>query len=253
MRRPRPTALVLAALCAPACFYDSMGAGAGGAGSTTAGTSTAATTADSEHDPSTTGSPTPDTTTTTATSETTAAETTTTATTAATTGDPGDDCGAAHVQLLELVADAEIQFPMVSKSSQTGEGEIATSAIVELGTVDFTVELDCTAAYTIWARVFDAIPGSQFNDPDAFYAHVDDAEEVPWIYGCDTPGLDPGWSWQRIRSTQTCDAANDWTPKLAAGTHHIVLRNREGAAQDNQAAVARILVTNDPDYVPTSD
>ncbi len=252
MRRPRPTALVLAVLCAPACFYDSMSAGASEAGSTSTATTTgaAATTADSEHDTSTTGSPTPDTTTTTSeTSETTAAETTT----AATTGDLDDTCGAAYVQIPALVEDAKIEFPMISKLSQTGEGEIATSAIPELGTVDFTVELSCAASYTIWARVFDNIPGSQFNDPDAFYARADDSEEVPWSYGCDTAGRDPGWSWQRIRSTPSCDSATDWTPKLAAGTHHIVLRNREGAAQDNQAAIARILVTSDPNYVPSTD
>lgn len=253
MRRPRPTALVLAVLCAPACFYDSMSAASSSAGGTT---TAAATTADSDDAASTTDSPPPDDTTSTET-ETTAAATTAAETdpetTAATTDDPVDTCGAAYTHTPVPVADAKLEFPMVAELSMSGEGKIASSAIDELGTVDFTVELSCADEYTIWVRVFDAVPGSQDNDPDAYYAQADDGPEVAWIYGCDTTKLVPGWSWQRVRSTPTCDTATDWAPKLGAGTHHIVLRNREGAAQNNKAAVARILVTNDPNIVPAND
>ena len=74
-------------------------------------------------------------------------------------------------------------------------------------------------------------------------------------YGCDTEDLEPGWSYQRVHhneGTDSCEIVSlSWN--LPAGNHSLDLRNREGSDFQGAAAVARVLVTSDSEYVPTPE
>lgn len=185
------------------------------------------------------------------TSTTTGSDTTSTTSDSSTTGAP--DCP--PIKILELVEDADISFPMTKMQSMSGEGMIASSPIAMIGSVEFTVDISCPDTYTVWARVYDDNPGPQVNDPDSFTASVDGMQPNDWIYGCETKDEPKGWSWQRITAltARDCDSAMEWTHPLEPGAHLIKLLNRESEVNDVSAAVARILVTNDPDYTPTNE
>lgn len=193
---------------------------------------------------------------------TTSDETTTTAADpSTTTGDPstttgGDNaCPGPIVKILEKVADAELEWPMGTEQSMLGEGTIATSAIPEAGTVEFTVDIPCVDEFAVWARVYDGDPGvHDFGDPDSYYVRVDGGSEITWFYGCQTWEASQEWGWYRTRGANggTCGEAVDWTLPLGPGAHTIRFRNRESQTNEGiRAAIARIFVTNDPSYVPT--
>ena len=263
--------LLAACLAAPACFYDagtattavapeaSTGGDATTAVATTAAPITTGDAADASTDPTTTdptavdpSSPGDDTTTTNATTTddatTTAPDATTTTT--ATTDDP--DCAPFHEVL--YVKDASIEPPMMTGDNDK-EGVVAVSLEAEAGAVLFKVGLPCTDTYYLWGRVFDANPGMPADsDPDSYYASLDDGPEITWEYGCQTADA-PLWSWQRVQlfDPNGCTLKDPWELALTAGTHHVKLRNREEASLFKQNAVARILVTNDPGYVPTNE
>lgn len=252
---------VLGCLAVPACFYDAMPSLAG----PDTGTSSPTTTAP----PITTGPPSDATTdlpantsaatTTISTTTTTTADPTTTTTTVDTTDASTSlsDACADHVPLLALVEDAEVTSPMEKKLSDQDEGIVASSPIAFVGTVAFTLEIPCTGTYRVWGRVYDALTGVNPDDPDSFIVSVDDDPEFDWRYGCQTRNGDPLYTWQQIvqHPGETCDE-QPWPLGLSAGTHTITLRNREAESMGNKkyrAGVARILVTSDLEYVPTTD
>lgn len=108
----------------------------------------------------------------------------------------------------------------------------------------------------MWGRVLDNTPGVKLDDdPDSFWVRADDGPETGWFYGCQTIMQAAGYRWLRVTSgmlNQSCNAAQPWTLNLTAGSHTVHLRNREPVGDDNVAAIARVLVTNDLDYVPAA-
>jgi hypothetical protein len=165
----------------------------------------------------------------------------------------GDGCPG-PVKILELVADADLDFPMEFEVSGSGEGTIATSGYSDVGTVEFTVDIPCAGEYAVWARVYDGNPGvHDYADPDSYYVRVDGGAEFTWFYGCQTEDANQAWNWLRTRGVgDDCGDFDDWTLPLAPGPHVIRFRNRESQTNGGtRAAIARILVTDDPGYVPT--
>jgi hypothetical protein len=165
-------------------------------------------------------------------------------------GDTGCDDPVTRVVLVE---DAVVTPPMESMTSRLGEGVVAYSAVEDAGTVEFELDIPCDDEYALWGRVNDVEPGPlQYADPDSYYVTVDDGLEHTWLYGCGTEGA-PQWSWQRMSHAvvgSTCDDISPIDGSFTAGTHTVVLRNREPAASNRYAAIARILATNDPTLVP---
>jgi hypothetical protein len=219
----------IAALClaVSACFVDNMGAASTTAETTGVLTTTAA--------PTSTPDPTTSTT----------ADTTTGA----------DECADFKVTL--LVEDAAVTPPMIPQKTRD-EGIVARSEESDEGTVEFKFMAPCAGTYDVWGRVLDQNPGPKLAvDPDSFTARVDGGPEVTWHYGCTTADIDVDWSWQRVQSLadddDDCDTAALWRLDLTAGEHAITLRNIEDAFLDEHAAVARILVTNDPGDTPTNE
>lgn len=260
MHAPRMFGPVLACLGAYGCFYDTMGGmNTGSTGEPPA----TGTTGDTPPPDPTTGAATTGTTGATGTTD--AGDASTGTTGDATTSDPGTDtnattgdtaCPALDVQLLVLVEGSVVEPPMVTEESQLGEGVIAYSPVAEAGTVEFTVDLPCAGEYTVWGRVHDELPGTLEGNPDSYYARVDGGPEITWVYGCQTTDAEPGWTWQRIQAASgpLCDESVDWVSPLGPGPHAIRLRNRESARGfTTSASVARILVTNDPGFVPQGE
>lgn len=193
-----------------------------------------------------------------ATSEATTAETSTTDETTGeppppeTTGPPS--CEEMFYKGIALVLDAQVVPPMVAEMSTKGEGIVAYSSQSEQGTVTFSFDLPCAGSFALWGRVLDAEPGVNNYDPDSFYVRVDGGAEGGWYYGCQTTGLPSGYHWLRVRTGQQgapCDQQAPLTVDLSAGVHTVTLRNREQQdGQGNVAAVARVLLVNDPNYTP---
>jgi hypothetical protein len=176
------------------------------------------------------------------------------------TSDTGDPTGSGPCQQtvteLVLVESSTVTPPMETAVSEMGEGTIAFSEVAEQGTVVFLVDLPCADTYYVWGRVNDFNPGTHGSgDPDSYYVTVDTGQEMTWFYGCGT-FESPQWTWQPVHDGELgadCEAGIDLEADLDAGVHTIVVRNREDAWFENFAAIARILVTNDPDHVPTNE
>ena len=145
---------------------------------------------------------------------------------------------------------------MEKSQSMVGEGTIAFSRKPEMGVVNFPVAPPCAGPVAVWARVQDLEAGINDKDPDSFYPRVDDEAETAWLYGCQTYDMPAGYHWLRVRAGvpgEKCNTFTDWSPQLGAGSHTISLRNREGQSGMAVAAVARLLVTSDFNYVPNGD
>lgn len=174
-----------------------------------------------------------------------------------TTGPPDDSCQGQGmvVKILELVDDAVIMWPMEKEWSQFGEGTLASSPSANQGTVDFTINVPCSDNYILWGRVVDQYVGAHDYDPDSFFVNAGGLGEVTWIYGCQTDGNQFKWSWERVQQNfnSSCNGPAAVTVPLAAGTHHIVLRNRESENDGARAGIARLIVTNDPNFVPMNE
>jgi len=170
-----------------------------------------------------------------------------------TSGAP-DVCPGLLVKEIELVEGALVEAPMTTLVSENGEGLVAFSGVAESGAVTFTFDLPCPGTYLAWGRVLDMWPDVHDNyDPDSFYVQADGGPEAGWFYGCQTADK-PGYRWLRIRpgvEGAPCDSFEPWVLDLSAGVHTIRLRNREWESEGRVAVVARVLLVNDPDYLPT--
>ncbi len=260
--------LALVCLGAPACFTDTMNTSAGPAdASSSTATSPASTDTTSDAstststttpvDPTTgpiataTASTTPDETTTTPDATTTPDGTTSTSTTTADDTTTADTAGC-DVKRIEKAEKALLTPPM-QKMQNNDEGTIAFSYIAGEGSAEFTVDIPCAGTYHLWARVLDLAPGvGNGQDPDSFTVSVDGESKIEWVYGCTTS---TAWSWQRVqeRDSLTCLGAAAYPLELGSGQHTITLGNLEAGVLDKYAAVARILVTSDPNYLPVDE
>lgn len=137
--------------------------------------------------------------------------------------------------------------------------EIVASEVAEQGTAAFLWNAPCQDDYVLWAYVWDQTEGASTNDPDSYFIQLDDGGETFWRYGCQTIDIldpQPAWHWLRVQESITCLDLQDVTYSTDASMHAFTFRNREAGTydQDNPpgevAAIARILVTNDPTYEP---
>lgn len=167
------------------------------------------------------------------------------------TTEPVDPCASPPTVMIDLgVADGVVSEPMQVS------GSVAYSEVAEMGSITFSLDLDCPDQYAIWGHVYDGEPGLINivpGDPaDAYHVEVD-ATAIEWAYGCDT--LVSAWSWQAI-STHAPDCSDDSMVvfDLAAGPHTLMLRNVEAgealALPPSAAMLDGVIITNDLDYHP---
>ena len=140
-------------------------------------------------------------------------------------------------------------------------GTYFASEVEEQGIADFPWEAPCNDEYFLWARVWDDVGGaSPDNDPDTYYVVMDEGGQAFWRYGCQPNFVlpTPSWYWVKVQEALVCLDVDPVSYTIDAGPHIAHFRNREEGAHDDDdppgriAAITRILITNDPNYVPSN-
>jgi hypothetical protein len=170
------------------------------------------------------------------------------------TGEPCD----AGLPSIHWASDAVVVEPMVLTTALflPGMPQMAYSTTVEAGTITFAFELQCARTILVQGLVWDFSQGTEPANPDSFYASIDGlpAPELEWAYGCETAGLgDESWSWQTLKSGSRNGCVTEpFEVELQAGPHELTLRNREAGDGFDIAAIAAIVVTDDPSLDATT-
>lgn len=169
----------------------------------------------------------------------------------------GEPCGL-ELPMLLWAEDATVTAPMQLAVAEylPDMPMMARSYAAEAGTVTFEVVLSCPAELTVFGLVWDFTEGAEPQNADSYYVTVDGLPipEPVWAYGCETVGLgSESWSWQTLTEwTGIGCASNPYDIVLGAGAHEITLRNREEGGGINAAAIAAIVVTDDPGLDPAT-
>ncbi len=154
-------------------------------------------------------------------------------------------CGETHV-LKRGAADAEISGDWFAVMSMLGEGMIAKIEPNDgtEGAVVWSVEIPCEATWRVWVRAWDQ------GDADSYFVQLDGQPQPAAIFegDCDQNGNNYVWkqlNWRDPVNGQQCQYVEDpWTADWAAGAHEVRFTYRESVN------LARIIVTNDPAFVP---
>ncbi|MFT5432482.1 MAG: hypothetical protein ACI9OJ_003181, partial [Myxococcota bacterium] len=133
-------------------------------------------------------------------------------------------------------------------SSMLGEGPInlLDSTGGTQGNIRFKPNIPCADEWHVWVRYF------QDGSNDSYFATLDGSPSPAAIFegDCSNGGQGYGWAQLNWRDAQAaaCDyIANPWVVQWKPGEHVIEFSFRESAA------MGRILLTNDPNFVPGSD
>jgi hypothetical protein len=169
-----------------------------------------------------------------------------------------DACGADLPALL-WVEDATVTLPMdvAIVSILPDTPLMARSYTAELGAVTFEIDLSCPTELTVFGLVWDLVEGAEPQNADSYYVTVDGlpVPEPTWAYGCETMGLgNESWSWQPLSvwTGMGCSSV-PYGIVLDAGLHELTFRNREGGSGGiDAAAIAAIVVTDDPAFDPST-
>jgi hypothetical protein len=169
------------------------------------------------------------------------------------TGDTGTaDC---ELQQIELgaVADASLSGGwMAVNSTIKGGQEVAAISMGDTsGSVLFTVPIPCMDTWYVWVRFLDA------GGADSYFVTLDAEPDPPAIFEGDCtqePFGTPEYGWRLLNWRDNSDPMNPgnpceyledpWTADWDMGDHTVEFTFREAYA------LSRILVTNDPDFVP---
>lgn len=154
-------------------------------------------------------------------------------------------CDETHV-IRRLVSDADVSGEWFTVMSMLGEGLIAKIDPDQGtdGAVVWSVEIPCTATWQVWVRYWD-----DGND-DSYFVQLDGQPQPAAIFegGCNQNGENYAWNelnWRDPVNGPQCQYVLDpWTADWAAGTHEVRFTYRESVN------LARIIVTNDPGFVP---
>lgn len=186
----------------------------------------------------------------------TGADSTTTGSDSGASTTASDPCQPAPFFKVSVVADNATLQNMDLDQLPQPVGPYAYSEVAGEGQATFEFDVDCPGTYSIHGLVYDADQLTLAN-ADSFEVSVDQGDWHVWPYGCQI-GLSP-WRYRRVRTDAVedlqCLISQELTFSLQAGTHTVTLRNLEsgshgGTWPGSVAAVARILVTNDPGYSP---
>ena len=173
----------------------------------------------------------------------------------------GDVCS--DPPFFKQVVNAEEAFlsdPMMLWTPPGDESFVATLQD-DAGVASFFWDAPCGDDYWLWARVWDDMPGALDDGPDSFEVGLADGGSSTWLYGCQTATVFNGaWHWLKVQESFTCLFDEDVIQYHAdAGPRVFTFEGLEGGTYNaadppgELAAISRILITNDPDFVPGTD
>ncbi|MEM7159674.1 MAG: hypothetical protein AAF799_42935 [Myxococcota bacterium] len=168
-------------------------------------------------------------------------------------GDPpttGEDAGpvgacVGQVEFEMLPTDAIITGAWSLMLSELGEGEIAVHDETGRtgGSVLFTPVIPCDDTFYLWVRFWEQ------DDADSYFVQIDGEPDPLAIFEADCSPSGDGWGWAQLnwrdQNEPLCNYIEDpWAPMWDAGDHTVEFTFRESMA------VGRVVVTNDPMFVP---
>jgi hypothetical protein len=174
-----------------------------------------------------------------------------------TSGRPVDPCDDPAPFVIELdVTQALLAAPM-QLGKDASEGTYAYSEVAGQGRASFELQVPCETEVLAWGRVYDpgvGVDGLESSQPDSFLVAFDDDADTEWWYYCqmtDAALSGGAWSWEQLMDNSYCESA-EFSRTLSPGTHLLHVTNLEPGshATGEIAAVARVVLTNDPTYVP---
>jgi len=178
------------------------------------------------------------------------------------TGEPPDACDQSPLPFFKQVvnaSDAIVIAPMSKRPAAVVGGECVASDVADQGTANFLFSAPCNDEYYVWGHVWDLQPNlPDVSKPDSYDVAVDGGGTTEWAFGCQTFGTAPGWRWARIEESTVCIDPDPLRFTTTPGTHTINFYNLEAGASGRGmppgevAAIARVMITNDPTYVPTA-
>ncbi len=183
------------------------------------------------------------------------------------TGPPADPCDNPPLVTIEISADQAILNDNMHLGDIGGEvGDYAYSEAELSGRASFGFLVDCQDEYRAWAYVHDPVTGpfalGFWGDPDSFRVSFDAdvGTRASWLYGCELNAIGKGgatWAWLPATDNEWCDGPPFITWVLDPGPHAFHMTNREagthmvsGSEIGEVAAVARVIITNDPGFTP---
>ena len=190
------------------------------------------------------------------------APTTETPDTSSSSSDSGEpDCSGEQTLVADF-AQEDLVDPMALSFASDPVGVYAYSEEEGEGAVAVAFEIECGGEYILWALVHDedTEPFDDGGNADAYAVRVDGGEEREWSYGCTTFFQVDPWSYERVglATVLNCGVQEDVTYALNAGFHTATFTNLEAGSHGGNnpgsvAAIARITLTTDPDYIPDPD
>jgi hypothetical protein len=121
-------------------------------------------------------------------------------------------------------------------------GQYIQTATANSGTGSWSFSVPSSGTYYVWGRVH-AVDA----DHDSFFVKMDSGTED--IYDAAEGLWSPNWQWTRVNGrngTPVPLTLNPRTFSLSAGAHTLTFRGRETSTW-----LDRVIVTNDPGFVPT--
>jgi len=167
------------------------------------------------------------------------------------TGQPACD----DPETVAVFADeAVLATPMALGEAVMLGRDVARSHIAEMGTMTVEFTTTCAGPVYLWALVWDHSGGVEPDNPDSLYVSVDGGPERPWLYGCGTAEeTDMRWWWLAIDAWEGDACEHDPLDlDLPAGTHTVVIRNRESGVDIDVAAIAAVVASHDPAANPST-
>jgi hypothetical protein len=130
----------------------------------------------------------------------------------------------------------------VGSDVQTFGGKYLYTTATDSGTAAWSFDVPTSGSYYVWSRVM--APDGRH---DSFYAKANSGTED--VYDDAQGTWSPNWQWTVLNGRNGTGVPLTLDPRivtLSAGTNTIVFRGRE-----TDSGLDRILITNDPAYVPT--
>ncbi len=161
--------------------------------------------------------------------------------------DSDTDSAGARCELTQIELDSDdaiLTGAWQVTMSQQGEGVImAIFGQQTQGTINFAVDIPCDDQWFVWVRYFEE------GNADSYYVTLDGEPNPAGVYEADCSPAGGGYDWgllnYRTENDPLCQSVEDpWAPQWDEGQHDIRFAFRESRA------LSRLIVTNDPAFVP---